>query len=349
MNSYKLFQDRWPKRWGSAVAILLLSGIAQTGNASQLFGVSVSASGIANDGCAVNGSYSTSGGGTNNVTSFGTGPSNEGYVNCSTSFTGPTAPGLTSATLQAISQDTTRNDNFGHAGSAIATADLSTASLHGYSFSASNGSFQGTGEGSTDAYMFDELTFSMRGATNSTVTNIPVFLTVDGSGGNGNTMAEQEWSVQLQFGSHQGFATGESGVFWGWDLNLGSTLNPLAPYFTASSGTFSWASDPNAESITWQPPTVNTVNDLQIEGILSLTGPQDVLDLQADLYTKANAGTVDFGDTAAVSFQLPQGVTMTSASGTFGSALATVPEPAAYGLFVAGLALLVPLRRWVKS
>lgn len=323
-----------PARFAMAGAAFLCFGLAGTAGAASLFGVSVSANAVANDGCAVSGSYSTSGGLSGpTVSNFGTGPSIEGFVNCSTTFLSPTATGATTASLQANAQDTKPADSFVHAGTANTTADLSTGTLHGFSSSGGNASFQGTGQGTTDAKFWDQLTFSIPGATGTTVTNIPVFLSADGTG---NDQTQQEWGVFLQFGEHgcifNGCGIGVDQVNWGWNPNNGPVV------FSAASGNISFNSDPFQNSINWQTPSVNTINNLRIEGILSLTGPTAVVDISAELSTLANGGTVDFGHTAGISFQLPAGVTSSSASGVFGTA--TVPEPAAAGLCGFGLALL---------
>jgi len=318
-------------------AFLVFAG-APTVRADTIFGVGVSVSAIANDGCATQASYSTSGGLNGpDLTNFGA-HSTEGFVNCANAFTGPSTPGLTSASLQTSAQDVSINDSFSHTGAARAASDLSTATLHGFSSSGGNPSFQGTGQGATDASLWDELTFSIPGAGPDTVTSIPVFFQVDGGG---NDLTQQEYGAFLQFGTHGCFFACVTGVNWGWDLNEGGKV------FNTSSGNITWASDPVTNSISWQTPTVNTLNNLEIEGILSLTGPTAVVDVAAGLWTLANGGTVDFGDTAGISFQAPAGVTMTSASGVFASA--TVPEPSALGLSAPVVVLLCIAERRRKK
>lgn len=326
-----------------AGAAFLCFGLATTADAGTLFGVSVFGNAVANDGCAVNGTYSTSGGISGpTVSNFGGGPSIEGYRDCSTSFSSPSALGATSATILAGAHDTTLNDSFGHAGSATAAADLSTASLHGYAFSAGNQSFQGTGQGTTDSKLWDELTFSIAGASNTTVTDIPVFFSVDGTN---QYSTEESWGASLEFGSGGTFFY-PNGIGVTWQDNVNGFI--FSGNLGLTPGTFTAASDPFPDSITWLAPVRNTSNNLIEEGILSLTGPTAVVDISANLNTGANAGTVDYSNTAAISFQLPTGATYSSASGVFGTA--TVPEPAAFGLCGAGLSLLaVALRRRARK
>jgi hypothetical protein len=332
-------------RFAVAGATFLYFGLAGTADAGSLFGVSVSASAVANDGCAVSGNYSTGAGGSApTITNFGAGPSIEGFINCGTSFSGPTAPGLTSASLSAGASDTKPADNppLTHAGSASSAADLATASLHGYSFSGGNPSFQGTGQGTTDAQLWDELTFTIPGASASTVTNIPFLFSVDGSG---NDLTQQEWTAFLRFSTHQCFfsacGVGAGALNWGWNPNNGPKV------FSANSGGISFLSDPEQDSLTWLTPSVNSNFDLQIGAILSVMGPSPVIDISADFNTLANGGTVDFSNTAGISFQLPTGTTLNSASGVFGTA--TAPEPAAFALCGFGLAVLTLRRRGKRA
>ena len=243
---------------GVGVAAIVCLAAPEGAWAGTLFGIAGSAAAVANDGCAVNGSYSTAGGGTTPVvTNFGAGPSNEGYRNCGTSFNGPSAAGLTAATLSAGASDTTLNDSFAHAGSASTTVDLSTAALHAYSSSAGNSNFQGTGGGSTDATLWDELIFSIAGATDTTVTDIPIFFNVDGGG---SVPDSEEWGASLFLAGQNGCLFNGCGflltqVDWGWDRNEGGAI------FIPSSGGLG-----DADSITWLTPTVNTTTNLQIEG-----------------------------------------------------------------------------------
>jgi len=101
---------------------------------------------------------------------------------------------------------------------------------------------------------------------------------------------------------------------------------------------------PDFVTVNWMAPTVNTTNDLNIEGIVSMIGPSQTFAVIADLETLSNQGVVDFGDTASIQFQLPQGVNFTSASGVFGTASA-VPEPSTFGLCGLVLAGLGIFRR----
>jgi len=299
-----------------------------TAGAIGLFGVSLEANSTTSGYCQAVGTYSTSAGNSGDMgTSFGAGCNG-------TSFTAPTQAGLTGATLQ-TGASTTDTSHDTALDSSSTTADLSSGSLHGYTSSGGVSGGALGGSGGTDAQLWDELTFSIAGASDSTVTDIPVFFAVDGSG---DDLTQQEWEGFLQFASHQGFFVPGSvnEVDWGWNLNEGSSLGPpTQPFYIQSSGNISYASDPFQNSINWMTPSSNTIDNLQIEGILALQGPSAVVDLSAELFTRANGGTVDFSNTAAISFQLPDSVTMTSASGTFD----TAPEPAS--MLLCGLALVL--------
>ena len=324
------------------LGVLLLPALLSLGlpaAASRLFGVSDFVNATANDACAANGTYTTSAGVSGpTIANFGNGPSNEGYRNCRTAFSSPSALGLTSASVQANAFDTTLNDSFGHSASAAAASGLATASLHGSSTSAANQFFQGTGSASTDSELWDELTFSIPGATSTTVTGIPVFFSVDGS----NTYATEEvWGASLEFSSGGCFFCPGNANQVTWEDDVNGFI--FSGNIGLASGTFTPVSDPFPDSITWLTPLVNTSNDLVEEGILSLTGPTAVVDLSANLDTRSNAGAVNYTNTAGISLRLPAGVTYISASNTFAGA--TAPEPAAFGLCGAGLLLLLGVRR----
>ncbi|HLI84240.1 MAG TPA: PEP-CTERM sorting domain-containing protein [Bryobacteraceae bacterium] len=208
-------------------------------------------------------------------------------------------------------------------------ADLSTASLHATSSTSGDANL---GNNGTDTRLWDTLTFNVAGAGANTVTNIPFVFSADGGG---SDPTYEEWFAQLQLTSPSnlpyGACCGVSDLVWGWDLNEGGHV------FTADPGTVIHnTGGPDFVTVNWMAPTVNTTNDLIIEGTVSMIGPSQTFSVIADLSTLSNQGTVNFGDTASIQFQLPPGVNFTSASGVFGTASA-VPEPSMFGL--CGLAM----------
>jgi hypothetical protein len=305
---------------GTAAVVLLFSGLGGTAKADAVFGIDGQTAS-----CGWLAEYNLQ---PQSVFPNGLAP-NAPSPNCNVSGSATTTPGLTAASGN-ISTVTPEGS-----GSGSWAANLSNATLHASSSASGDVNF-GTND-SSDTQLWDQLTFSMPGATSTSVTNIPVFFSVDGSG---TDLTSEAYTATLQF-NPQGIISscchGDE-VVWGWNTNNGDKE------FEADSGTVIHSSTLGAlGSINWQTPSVNTLNDLQIEGILSLTGPTQVVDIFADLTTFSNQGTVDFSNTAAISFQLPAGVSYTSASGVFGTA--SVPEPSTFGLCAVVLAGLGIFRR----
>ena len=288
---------------------------ARTAEAST-FGISLSSgsgSNYAYPGCGVTTSYSSDSGGSATTST--------GAVGCSISYGVPVPTGLTSGSVYANSQSP---DGSGGTRSAAGSAavSLATGSLHAFA-SATDNNGSCCAQGSAGATLWDTLTFNIAGASASTVTNIPIFFEVDGTA---SDPANESWSAFLQFSG--------CGFFNACGIDPGGTVVWSQGYdgqgLTAVSGNL--ANEDGLASIAWMTPTVSNANDLDIEGILSLTGPSVTLEISADLEVLASDGVVDYGDTAGISFQLPQGVTFTSASGDF-----LTPEPASLALLSAGL------------
>jgi hypothetical protein len=306
---------------GTATVVLLFSGLGGTAQADAVFGIDGQT-----DSCGWLAEYNLQ---PLNVHPNGLAPNAPGQ--CNVTGSASTAPGLTSASGN-ISAVSTRDNTTTSSGSW--GASLSSATLHA---SSATFVYANLTNNSSDTQLWDQLTFSISGATSTTVTNIPVFFSVDGSG---TDLTSEAYSATLQF-NPQGTVSAcchVDEVVWGWNPNNGPTE------FEADSGTVIHSSTLGAlGSIDWQTPSVNTLNNLEIEGILSLTGPTQVVDIFADLSTFSNQGTVDFSNTAEISFQLPAGVSYTSASGVFGST--AVPEPSTFGLCAVVLAGLGIFRR----
>ena len=127
--------------------------------------------------------------------------------------------------------------------------------------------------------------------------------------------------------------------------------NPV-PNFCSNSGTANWAWSGgqftggfgNSSLVTWNV-TQNTSTLLTVSGTISVQGANPTIGLWAGLSLDVlPPGTSDFSNTASVGLQLPTGVSMSSASGVFGSAnAAAAPEPSSLllaGMFGLGLALM---------
>jgi len=300
----------------------------------QSFGISattITTSSAANPGCGVSTSYTTSGGGSVNPTTGATG--------CSISESVPVTPGLTSATGQSSAQVFDPADGQPIHPSASATADLSTGSLHAIaSFPLAGPSSPGS---SSDANWFDNLTFTIAGATASTVTTIPVTFSVDGTATAGYLDGN---GTGVPSGPDQGLSL-QAGV----RIEAGGTPCSLSRggcgFGTGDlTGTDRWSSDTvathtvetgSSSVVTWNTPQIDSLTDFTVSGTLSLTGSQPVIMVATDLGLDAGYGALDYSNTASLSLQLPQGVSFTSASGVFGM---SVPEPASLTLLATMLA-----------
>jgi hypothetical protein len=158
----------------------------------------------------------------------------------------------------------------------------------------------------------DTLYFNVPDATATTVTTIGLLLQVDGQVSGGNA------SASLNVGSFT----------WGGDGTVYQTAG--TPLFNLN-GSFakSWS----------YAPTPYSVND-DVTAIFSFSGPTAIVPILAWLQTQGQYGVADFSNTASLSFDLPTGVTFTTASGDL---LTATPIPASLPLFATGLGCLVLL------
>lgn len=258
---------------------------------------------------------------------------------CTIAFTGTTdkTGKLPSASDTVSLKVTTPPNALGEPGhsaidSASVWADVTQAKL-GVSASTPNVPANGIdvgGEAKGWAQINDGLHFSVAGAGANTVTAIGVSFTVNGSLSSpaGQAEALAELQAALNIGSAN-FLLTDSAAY------NGTTRQDNA------GGWASWSVSPNApgEGFTFQ-------------GMYDLTGSTTDLTIGESLYTDAGGGGVsDYAHTATLSFDLPTGVTFTSDSGDFLSAVNTspAPEPAAYLLIGSGLGALGLLRRKLRS
>ena len=161
---------KWFRRryWSMSAVALALCAFDAPIQGGTLYGVYASASAGA-QGCGAGWSYDTwdGGGGGQSTT-----PSNISISDCSNTFSGSVATGLTSGTAQV---DATAQSGGGTVGgTSFSAADLASAALHGYANSNGFLAFM-------DARLWDTLTFQIAGATDSTVTNVPFVYSVDGT------------------------------------------------------------------------------------------------------------------------------------------------------------------------
>lgn len=184
-------------------------------------------------------------------------------------------------------------------------ADLATGKLGG----SSAGDY--ARQGYTTAVFNDLLTFSIAGASSTTVTLIEIGFSIDGGMVySGAPFSETALSGDLRFGD--AFAR----------VVFGSGVVPSEGQGGWVSG--SWSAAANAD--------LNTFT-----GIYALVGATPTLGVRAALGTRASSlSSADYGNTASFQMSLPTHVTYTSASGVFLSA-APVPEPGTWALMLAGM------------
>jgi hypothetical protein len=219
----------------------------------------------------------------------------------------PNILGLTSSFDQSsFSQGTTYGTV---TGSAYAAADLSSGSVHAAASGSStiiNGPF---GVGATLAQLSDTLTFTILGAGPTTVTDITVTYTLDGTD------------------SYVAFA----------QYNQADSL-----FFGAASASFSSDTAP-----TWASANFisSSPNDGVFQGVYALVGATVVVPLTLSLVVDCEDGcSADFSNTGLIGLSLPSNVSFTSASGVF--LTASTPEPSSWAMMlIGGAGVMIGLAR----
>jgi hypothetical protein len=316
-----------------AFALLLLAPASFGG--PILWSINLSASdvdsGISSTEATVQGSatYNSTTGGTVNISSAPT-----------TTYSNPTALGLFSATSMVSSSNNNAGAGFcGLPGgcfsgpltaSALATANLATGSVGVYALSDIIDNSVIESQASATAQLNDSLTFNVAGATSSTVTDIGVMFTIDGAAAPGTPLLSGQAGPGVDMLG--ALTLGATTVQYSYNDEAGSPANG-----TLTDG--GWVS----EQVNTQTP-----DELVFSGIYAITGASAVVPIQLQMICGAeNGGTCSYSDTAAVNFNLPQGVSFTSNSGAFLSQAqgTATPEPASWMLVLGGVAILIGRRR----
>lgn len=214
-------------------------------------------------------------------------------------------------------------------GSAYARADLATASMHAATRSTPSWlppSIEGSGAA---AAMSDRLYFDVLGADANTVTAIEVIWRQTGSI---SAQLNTGWVAQLGLLGKGGGLSLERRVRFdstpGKSLLDQDKLQIIAP--DMSRVTF--------DSLPWTV-TGDVNGEFVARGWVHMVGAQPDFLMQAAFTTFSSLGaSTDFAASVHLSFNLPAHVTMTSASGTF---MTAVPEPSQALLFVLGAAGLL--------
>ena len=226
--------------------------------------------------------------------------------------------GLTTATLASVGSNIGAG---GHAtGAASATADLAGGILRASTSSAANIPYQGTGPVSTrvltTSFMKDYVTFSVASAQGADV----VFTThLDGSYAlNDPIYGAANAKLIFSFGgaSEYDILADSAGV--------SAYAGGVQPGFTA----YSFSN--------------KTATGFDFTGTLHVSNNQR-LEMYTGLYLDCSYSMCDFGHTARVGLEVPNGVSFTSDSGVFLTAangVPAVPEPATWALMLAGFGVI---------
>lgn len=171
------------------------------------------------------------------------------------------------------------------------------------------------GSGSAVAEIFDTLTFHVAGATNSTVTDIVINTSLDGSAGlNGKDGGiDVVYTLLIPNGDVQ--------------FNYNTSNNPAV-----AVNQFGWVSETVASA---------TPSSFIFQGVTSGQGASFVINLDLKLNVFCQGADCDYSHTGLIDLSLPAGVTYTSASGVFLSS--SVPEPASWAMTIGGIMLLACL------
>jgi hypothetical protein len=273
--------------------ILLALAIGTGPAAASSFYVSTNAQSNYRTATGASLSYNSNTGATQTIT-------NDGFQTETYSGT-PNVLGLTSSFDQSSFTQSTTNGTV--TGSAYAAADLSSGSVHAAASGSStivNGPF---GVGATLAQLSDTLTFTILGATSTTVTDITVSYTLDGTDSYG-PIAIYNQQDSLFFGS------------------------ALTEFYSDTAQ--SWVS---SNFISSSP------NDGVFQGVYALVGSTVVVPLTLSLVVDCEDGcTADFSNTGLIGLSLPSNVSFTSASGVFLTASTSTPEPSSWAMMMLGAA-----------
>jgi len=247
----------------------------------------------------------------------------QGVVDASGNGSGTVALGAPVAVASASSDEGT--GAFHGVQSVTASADYATAGLH-----ASVMTDDYFSRGSARVELDDRVTFTVAGGTASTVTRIGLDLTLTGTI---SQMQDVSYLYDLKMFGQGG------GVSAGWTTVLYGTPDDERNYvgWAVSGGTGSPSGFDSWELL------AGSATEKHLHGVFSFTGAFKEYDLLMGLSLMCAGGTdCDFGNSGHLSFDLPTGVTLSSASGLLltGNAVPAVPEPETYALMLAGLGLV---------
>ena len=181
------------------------------------------------------------------------------------------------------------------------------------------------------AALNDTLTFAFPGANGSTITNVGVTFTLDGTISAESGTAEI--SDLLYFGNGNARV-----VHTKYGVEYGGGL--VTRLFQSGWVSYEWGS--------------TTTGLTTFSGIYALTGAAPVVGIGGRLYANAQSGGQSlYNHTSQLGLTLPSGASYTSASGTFLSALSGgvggVPEPATWAMMILGFGFVGSAMRRRRS
>ncbi|MEO7056792.1 MAG: PEP-CTERM sorting domain-containing protein [Caldimonas sp.] len=246
----------------------------------------------------------------------------QGVVHTSGTSSGTTALGAPEATSYSFADE--GNGVFHGVTTAAGSADYATAGLHARVLT------EGFSQGRVRTQLDDVITFNVAGADASTVTRVGLDLTLDGM-----ISAYQDLSYLYDL---KMFAGGRPGLSVGWTTALYDTPDDPRNYvgYAVSGGTGAPSGFESFELL------ADSATTKHFHGIFTLNGAQTAFGLLLGFSLQCSSGTdCDFGNSGHLSFDLPDNVAFTSASGLLlsGATVPAVPEPETYALILGGLAM----------
>ena len=260
------------------------------------------------------------------------------YSHSGNSFSSLTATGSTDTTgnLTSAFDSISGVDSNGGPASAYAGASLANGSLHATAAGTFEGVYQGEdyySGGGAQADFYDTLTFNVAGANASTVTDITMTFNIDGSATSSRSALYGSQFMGMNYSLSLGSTNFNQGAHWA--PQGGTGVEGPVPVYTYPVSTNDGGGNLTLVSI---DQIADTPEDTRLRVTYQLIGSS----ITAGIFDGLSLGCLDgvscdWLNTSKIAFQLPSGVTLTSASGDFLTA-GGVPEPATWTLMLVAMA-----------